>query len=397
MRFLDVWLTFPDATRVKAGELAIADRQSTQDPGSAFRYTEEYLAHPKAFALDPQRLALSREEFVCDRAPEDIHSVFEDSLPDAWGRRLLARRYELIVKTSELAALLTYVSGNAIGALSYGESPEIQTGATVADLGTLIRAAELFEKGENFDKEFQLLFGAGSSPGGGRPKALVAEGQQYYLAKFSSIHDRYDMVALEAATMELAKLAGLNACDVKVVKLATTQALLVKRFDITTQGGRNHIVSMKTLVGDRFHVRYQDIVDCVRRFSDRPEVDIPMLFRQLCFNALIGNTDDHIKNFAMLHSDEGWQLTPAFDLLPNVGENPEHALQFLHTNYPPSLETLHEMGGKLFGISKKKTVGIVNQVRHAINNWVNVFAEYNVPAADINRLASDINKRLGVK
>ena len=55
------------------------------------------------------------------------------------------------------------------------------------------------------------------------------------------------------------------------------------------------------------------------------------------------------------------------------------------------------MGGKLFGISKKKTVGIVNQVRHAINNWVNVFAEYNVPAADINRLTSNINKRLGVK
>lgn len=236
-----------------------------------------------------------------------------------------------------MATLLTYVSGNAIGALSFGKLSDTQTGATVADLGTLIRAAALFEKGEYIDKEFLLLFGAGSLPGvgSGRPKALVVDGQQHYLAKFPSIHDRYDMVALEAATMALAKLAGLNVCDVKVVKLATTQALLVKRFDITMQGGRNHIVSMRTLVGDRFHVRYQDILDKVRRYSDRPEVDIPILFRQMCFNALIGNTDDHIKNFAMLHGEKGWQLTPAFDLLPNVGENPEHALQFLLTNYPP--------------------------------------------------------------
>jgi serine/threonine-protein kinase HipA len=383
--------------RVRAGELAIADRLSTRDPGSAFRYTKEYLAHPLAFPFDPQQLPLSRDEFICHRSPEDIHSVFEDSLPDAWGRRLLAKQYGLTIKTSELAALLTYVSGNAIGALSFGKMSVSQSGATVADLGTLIRAAELFEKGENIDKEFLLLFGAGSSPGGGRPKALVADGQQHYLAKFPSIHDRYDMVALEAATMTLAKLAGLNVCDIKVVKLATTQVLLVKRFDVTEQGGRNHIVSLRTLVGDRFHLRYQDILDEVRRYSDYPEVDIPMLFRQMCFNALIGNTDDHIKNFAMLHGEKGWQLTPAFDLLPNVGENPEHALQFLHTNYPPSIESLVEMGTKLFSISKKKTTGIVIQVQDAISDWANVFIEYNVPEADINRLAKDIKQRLGAK
>ena len=397
MKYLDVWLTFPDGERVKAGELAITERQGSQEPGSAFRYSSDFLSHPRVFPLDPQSLPLSEEEYVCHRSPEDIHSVFEDSLPDAWGRQLLAKRYGLSIKTSELATLLTYISDSALGALSFGEQKQKPASATVADLMTLIAAARAFEQGSEINKEYQLLFGAGSSPGGGRPKALVTDGKEHYLTKFPSIHDRYDMVALEAATMNLAKSAGLSVCEVKVANLSNTKALLVKRFDVTPQGGRNHVVSMKTIIGDRFHVRYQDIVDVVRRYSDYPESDLPMLFRQLCFNALIGNTDDHVKNFAIMHGEQGWQLTPAYDLLPNTGENPEHALQFSNTNYPPSINALHEMGKSMFGLSKKKTADIVSLVYSAISQWPDVFNHYNVPGSDINRLSKDIDGRLGKK
>ena len=285
--------------------------------GSTFRYAQAYLAHDKEFSLDPQFLPLSDEEFICDRSPEDIHSVFENSLPDAWGRRLLAKRHGLTIKTSELATLLPYVSGNAIGALSYGEPNEQTPYATITDLGALIRAAELFEKGKDIEKEVQVLFGAGSSPGGARPKALVVDGNEQYLVKFQSIHDRYNMV-------------------------------------LSQQAGRNHIISMKTFVSDRYHVRYEDMVNMVRQYSGQPEIDFPMLFRQLCFNVFIGNTDDHIKNFSMMRGENGWYLTPAYDLLPNVGENPEHALQFLHTNYPPSQAGLQDIGVRLFGLSKKE-------------------------------------------
>lgn len=59
--------------------------------------------------------------------------------------------------------------------------------------------------------------------------------------------------------------------------------------------------------------------------------------------------------------------------------------------------SLLEMGTKLFGISKKKTAGIVTQVHDAIGDWVNVFVECIVPEVDINRLAKDINQRLAAK
>ena len=397
MKYLTVWLTFPDGERLQVGELAIIGRQNTRQPGSAFRYAQAYLAHDKAFSLDPQFLPLSDEEFICDRSPEDIHSVFEDSLPDAWGRRLLAKRHGLAIKTSELATLLPYVSGNVIGALSYGEPNEQTPYATITDLGALTGAAELFEKGKDIDKEVQILFGAGSSPGGARPKALVVDGNEHYLAKFPSIHDRYNMVLLEAAVMTLAQQAGLDVCNVRVMKLASTPVLLVNRFDITTLGGRNHIVSMKTFVGDRFHVRYEDMVNIVRQYSDQPEIDLPMLFCQLCFNVFIGNTDDHIKNFSMMRSENGWRLTPAYDLLPNVGENPEHALQFLHTNYPPSQAGLLDIGVRLFGLSKKKTTNTISQVRDSMLDWIGVFKSHEVPASDISRLAKGINNSLDIR
>jgi len=46
-------------------------------------------------ALDPLHLSLSAELFNADLPHAGVHGVFEDSLPDDWGRRLLVRRYKL--------------------------------------------------------------------------------------------------------------------------------------------------------------------------------------------------------------------------------------------------------------------------------------------------------------
>lgn len=41
----------------------------------------------------------------------------------------------------------------------------------------------------------------------------------------------------------------------------------------------------------------------------------------MVFNYLIGNKDDHAKNFAFLYRDGGWHFAPAYDLLPGGGIN----------------------------------------------------------------------------
>ena len=269
MKFLDVHLTFPDKEAVQVGEIAFTQRHTSNEPGSAFRYTENYLSHPRAFAIDPCNLPLSNKEYLCERSPEDIHSVFEDSLPDAWGRRLLAKKHALRIQQSNLAELLKYVGTNAMGALSYGEPTSLTDSVNISELQQLMEAAERFERGEDIEQEYGLLFGAGSSPGGARPKALIKDGDSFYLAKFQSINDRYAMVPLEAATLELAGNAGLITPDYRLEKLVSRHVLLVKRFDVTAQGGRIHMISLQTLVGDHCHLRYQDLLEAIARRHPR--------------------------------------------------------------------------------------------------------------------------------
>ncbi|MFB9263019.1 HipA domain-containing protein [Bradyrhizobium erythrophlei] len=45
--------------------------------------------------------------------------------------------------------------------------------------------------------------------------------------------------------------------------------------------------------------------------------DLPDLFRRVCFNALISNTDDHPRNHAILAKDRAWSLSPAYDRTPD--------------------------------------------------------------------------------
>jgi hypothetical protein len=41
-----------------------------------------------------------------------------------------------------------------------------------------------------------------------------------------------------------------------------------------------------------------------------------------------GNTDDHLKNFSMLHKETGFCLSPAYDLLPDIHGKRSHSLSF---------------------------------------------------------------------
>lgn len=45
------------------------------------------------------------------------------------------------------------------------------------------------------------------------------------------------------------------------------------------------------------------------------------VYRLMVFNYLIGNKDDHAKNFAFIYRDGDWHFAPAYDLLPSDGIN----------------------------------------------------------------------------
>jgi serine/threonine-protein kinase HipA len=107
--------------------------------------------------------------------------------------------------------------------------------------------------------------------------------------------------------------------------------LLVKRFDVSTEDGRYHMVSMRTLCKERpgiYVLSYSELAQVLRRHSASPADDLAALYRHMVFNAAIGSVDDHLKNFWMLARPDGFRLAPAFDLVPDISGRGEHTLSF---------------------------------------------------------------------
>jgi serine/threonine-protein kinase HipA len=402
---LDVWMTLPSGESIKAGALITGDPDPIRGGlQGQFRYASEYLEHPQALPLDPLNLSLSEETLDADRPREGVHGVFEDSLPDAWGRRLMVRRHKLSRNEQRVPNLLRKLGNQGLGALSYVEEgrPELKTtGVSCHHLQELALLAKKFEQepAAVADHELSLLFQAGSSPGGARPKALVEDEKGAYLAKFASAGDQLDVVGLEAAAMELGRRAGFETADTKIVPLGpSNKCLLVKRFDINEAGGRNHLVSMQSLLkaDGYYNAGYRDLAEVIKHISSQPGRDLYRLYRQMVFNMMIGNTDDHLKNFIMLHDDAGWRLSPAFDLIPNIGFNREHVLRIGSDTRPPSAGTLL-VEAKHFGIKRRQqAVEAIEEIHATVSKWREVFSSCNVPEKDAESMGKDIDRRLKI-
>ena len=315
---LSVWLRPLVGTPLPAGELIVAepDQRRGGRLHGEFRYLRDYLDWPGAFALDPLHLPLEPGVFPANRPHSGIHGVFEDALPDAWGRRILCHRHRLSATQSRSANLLALIGSEALGALAFSMGPHWQGAPALLPataLSDLMEAARRFEDAPPDSRmdDLMRLFQAASSPGGTRPKVVIEDDGIGWLVKLPSSRDRYDMVRIEAASLHLARLAGIEVPEHRPIQVQNRAGLMLRRFDQTAAGGRNHMISLQTLLGaDSYYTAgYADLADVLRRVSDQPERDIPALYRQMLFNAAIGNTDDHLKNFAMYRMQDGWRLT----------------------------------------------------------------------------------------
>jgi serine/threonine-protein kinase HipA len=399
---LDIWLTLASGEKLHAAELAFGDVDRQGRYASAFRYRASYLADSRAFPIDPAALPLIAGDLLGEQLNTPLMAL-EDSLPDDWGRRLLVLRYGLPRGQQSEPHLLRALAGQGLGALGFyppGQRPhDHEPSAPMLELQRLLDAAQRLEhesgnpNNDPIDDTCRRLLAAGSSPGGARPKVLVHDSETQWIAKFPSRRDDVDMVGLEAASLQLARLSGLHVPEFRLVKLSQARrALLVKRFDLAEQGGRHHMLSFRALLqaGGYYVLRYADLIAALRQHGAQPETDVPRLYRQMVFNALLGNTDDHLKNFWLLHAADGYRLTPAFDLLPDTGARREHVLLFDLSPLAPGPKGLIALGRK-WGVSG--AANICQEVESALQRFAEIAVAHEVPAADIHRFEQDIARR----
>ena len=238
MKQIFVWVRRADGAIHLVGELATTapDRSSGRFE-SEFEYTRAWVSESGAFARDPVSLPLdTARRFRAEMLYPPL-AVFEDALPDDWGRRLLAAAITADGGTPTLPEMLLRMRGGGTGALLFtatDTTPHADHSVPSTALSKLLAAAAQFEAGTlPPGDEFRRLLEGSSRAGGARPKALVHDESGEWLAKFPSRarDDAYDVVGLEATCLTLARGAGLEVPESRLQTIGARRVLMVKRFE----------------------------------------------------------------------------------------------------------------------------------------------------------------------
>jgi len=328
-----VYITLPGETEfVTAGRFQRSEDRHGVATGR-FVYGKRYLSREKAVPIDPIELKLSGKTYGT-RLLKGIFGTLRDACPDHWGRRIIERHFDS-PGPGELDYLLCSPDDRA-GALGFGlnrepPAPRREFHRTM-ELGKLQEFADAIVKDEELPdgpnaqraQEFML---EGTSMGGARPKAVVEDDDALWIAKFNRPDDKWNHAKFERAMLELARACGIDTAESKLATIGDRDALLVKRFDRErTESGyrRARMLSALTLLRaedthqDREKWSYVLLVEELRRISAQPKADAPELFKRMCFNALINNSDDHPRNHALIAMADDWKLSPAYDLIPSM-------------------------------------------------------------------------------
>ncbi len=322
-----VWFWPPEAT-----EPVVAGRLDERGATVTFTYARSYLERSEPTALYLPELPLRRGEL--HPLSGEIAGCVSDAAPDAWGRRAIEHRRGNAHTDLPVLTYLLESGSNRIGALDFqasARSYEARSGDS-ASLTELAEAADRVERGEPLTPALNRALLHGTSVGGARPKALIADGQRGMIAKFSSSTDPYPVVKAEYIAMELARRAGIDVAGVELAQALGREVLMVGRFDRTPSGARCMMVSAMTILQlhDAYgmagrYATYTDLAHQIRaRFTDADST-LRELFSRIVFNILVSNTDDHARNHSAFWDGANLTLTPAYDICPQLRTGGEAA------------------------------------------------------------------------
>jgi serine/threonine-protein kinase HipA len=372
---------FDGVNRQKIGRLALQDRQIL------FEYDPEFLAGN--LQLSPFQLPPTSGTIIGDpRVFDGLFGVFNDSLPDGWGRLLLDRAVE---KHGILRGALTpldrlaHVGRHGMGALSYEpDYGKEDRDAQILKLDKLAAEAITVLKGEQGPIVEKLLKLNGASAGA-RPKvvaqvsadrksiihgpASLPAGYRHWMIKFPSTTDNADAGSVEYAYSLMARAAGVEMPPTHLFGAKKKRYFGIERFD-RDGDKRIHMLSLSGLLHADHRlptVDYDGLLKATLALT-KDVTQVEKAFRLACFNVLAHNRDDHAKNVSFLLDEKSgqWALAPAYDLTFSAGPGGEQSMMVMGEGRAPGIEHLAALASKH---QLKKPERIIDEVRGAIARW----------------------------
>lgn len=286
-----------------------------EEPGGrvTFAYDSSYIdgGHPAIAHTLPVR----EQPHISNNG---LHPFFDNLVSEGWleqaQSRLLGRR-----EVTRFELLLAF-GFDCAGAVSIVDPEPSALSEAMLDLDD--------------PKEMAVLTSRASLSGVQPKLAVVEEGGIYrparinelstHIAKFpSSNHPDLTLNEYLTTLAFKALLPDDEIVDLSIedVKGLSEPALLIKRFDRappeSNSGARLHFEEFNQLLGRSSRTKYdgahKDMADFILGTDGCLPTQAYLLYRRILAGLLLGNTDMHLKNFAMFHTEAGLRLAPSYD------------------------------------------------------------------------------------
>jgi serine/threonine-protein kinase HipA len=404
-------LVYADWLEISESKLIgiLAAHQGKGRKAFSFSYDEKWLETEKPFLFDPDVTWNRGHQFPIGKS---IFGIFNDAMPDTWGRTLMKRREAQIAKEEkrvvknlhDIDFLLGVNDESRMGGLRFklqekepflnnDQARPTPPWSSVRELQHGISLIESDKDNKEVRKWLSILLAPGSSLGGARPKANIMDDKgNLWVAKFPSKEDTIDKAAWEFLAYKLAIKAGIEMADCKIEKISGKYfTFFTKRFD-RLKDKRIHFASAMTMTGNNEDTikdnppSYLDIAEFIQFNESNNKKELHQLWRRMVFNIAISNTDDHLRNHGFILNKTGWQLSPAYDINPSIDkdglslniDSDNNALDF----------DLAKSVGEYFQLKEKQMDDILKEIKGAIKNWKTEAIKIGISKAEINLMSS---------
>ena len=399
-----------------------------------FEYESDFVQ--SGIEVAPHTMPLSRQIYSFPALPREtfhgLPGLLADSLPDDFGNALInvwLASQGRSPETFNPVERLCYTGVRGMGALEYqpsqgpftGKSESVDVEALVELAGKILTKRNSLQG--SFAAEFredavQDILRVGTSAGGARAKAIIAwnqdtkevrsgqvkagNGFSYWLLKFDGVSGNKDKELedpagyglIEYAYYHMAKKAGIDMEESRLLKENGRSHFMTKRFDRTDSGEKIHMQSFCGMEHFDFKqagaYSYEQALRTIRKLGMPMEM-IEEQFRRMAFNIIGRNQDDHVKNIAFLMDKPGnWSLSPAFDMTysynPQGDWTSRHQMSLNGKRDDFTIDDFKACA-KNASMKRGRAEEIIEQVQAAVLQWKRFAGEAGVPPEIANGIA----------
>jgi len=338
-------------------------RIGTLSQSTATDYTFEYASRVVAEA-GQGAVVLSHSLPVRDEpyGPIETRTFFEGLLPESSRRDELAR--ELRLDSNDSYALLAAIGRDCAGAIVIvpaEEDHQLSDGPvewlTDGELSDLVDELPRRPLGISRRGQKMRLSLAGVQrklvlvrSGSGRFGVPTADTPSTHLIKPEYEHEYPSLAHNEKFCMSVARCLGLPAAETELISIGGRPCLVSRRFDRGSEGSaivRLHQEDLCQALAVPSNLKYQSgLGPGFARFRGLlgeigRGADVRTMVRAATTNFVLGNSDAHGKNFAILFAEMGRELAPLYDIVSTAVYDLDDAMAMaIGDNFDPESVSL---------------------------------------------------------